>query len=397
MTIQTAMHDGSSVAGTRADRSRYDPRIDFFRGLALMFIFINHIPYNAMAVFTSRSTGLSDSAEIFIFLAGYAAALAYAKLAPAGFPPMALKASKRALTILIWHLGLMILAFSTAYIFNNHLGWQMGYHIYLEKIAAEPLTVLLAAPFLSFQAPLLDILPLYVLLVLAIPPMIWMVSRNPVTLLAVSALIWMAAARMYPLVPTVTYDVYWGFNPFCWQFLFAIGLTCGWYGRSGNLPIATPETRPMLDIACVIFKLFNIGALIVIQHPEWQGAWPDAFRGAFTGLNKQCIDIWRIADILATVYLVARVLPKTAGWLASVPAQLFIYAGRSTLPLFCLSIMLSLFAKVIVEAYEWSLAADVAVSLTGIAILLAGGYLLALRGKPVPVAKLEPQNGTLAS
>ena len=58
-----------------------DHRIDFFRGLALIFIFWDHIPHNPLAEFTVRNFGFSDAAEIFVFLAGYAAVLAYGKIA----------------------------------------------------------------------------------------------------------------------------------------------------------------------------------------------------------------------------------------------------------------------------------------------------------------------------
>src|SRR5262249_57446154 len=54
-----------------------DARIDFFRGLALIFIFIDHIPGNVFANVTLTNFGFADAAEIFVLLAGYAAFLAY--------------------------------------------------------------------------------------------------------------------------------------------------------------------------------------------------------------------------------------------------------------------------------------------------------------------------------
>ena len=50
-----------------------DHRIDFFRGLALIFIFWDHVPHNPLGQITLRNLGFSDAAEIFVFLAGYAA------------------------------------------------------------------------------------------------------------------------------------------------------------------------------------------------------------------------------------------------------------------------------------------------------------------------------------
>ena len=54
-----------------------DLRLDFFRGLALACIFIDHIPDTVLARFTLHAVGFSDAAEVFIFISGYSAALAY--------------------------------------------------------------------------------------------------------------------------------------------------------------------------------------------------------------------------------------------------------------------------------------------------------------------------------
>src|SRR5438132_1720661 len=56
-----------------------DLRLDFFRGLSLFFIFIDHIPNNFLGYFTLRSIAFSDAAEVFIFISGYTAALVYGR------------------------------------------------------------------------------------------------------------------------------------------------------------------------------------------------------------------------------------------------------------------------------------------------------------------------------
>jgi len=40
-----------------------DHRIDFFRGLALIFIFWDHVPHNPLGQITLRNFGFSDAAE----------------------------------------------------------------------------------------------------------------------------------------------------------------------------------------------------------------------------------------------------------------------------------------------------------------------------------------------
>ena len=54
-----------------------DPRIDAFRGLALMMILIDHMPGNPWEEVTVRNIGFSDAAEAFFVMSGIAAGIAY--------------------------------------------------------------------------------------------------------------------------------------------------------------------------------------------------------------------------------------------------------------------------------------------------------------------------------
>src|SRR3712207_4573438 len=60
-----------------AEKKERDLRLDFFRGFALVMIFINHVPGNFLSNFTNKNFGFSDAAEIFVFVSGYAATLSY--------------------------------------------------------------------------------------------------------------------------------------------------------------------------------------------------------------------------------------------------------------------------------------------------------------------------------
>ena len=60
----------------RAPSTR-DPRLDVFRGICLVMIFINHVPGNIYENLTSRNFGFSDAAEGFVLMSGIAAGLAY--------------------------------------------------------------------------------------------------------------------------------------------------------------------------------------------------------------------------------------------------------------------------------------------------------------------------------
>ena len=357
-------------------KPHYDARIDFFRGLALIFIFINHIPENGFSYFTSRQVALFDSAEVFMFLGGYSAALAYGSLASGDLQPLAQKALRRALTILCYHLGLLAIVLAASYVLSVGYSISTGYEIFIEKVQAEPLSVLLAAPLLAFQAPLLDILPIYIAVMLAAPFMIWLLARSPIALLAVSGVIWMFAARFFPLVPTVTFDIYWGFNPFCWQFLFVIGLVCGWYGRAGGLPIASAEGRSVLDMLGLAVVLFSGVVLFFVTFHDIEIFGAGTLRGFYWSLNKQCLDLWRIVGLIASAYVIARLISKQEPLLLTRTATWVRAAGAHSLPVFSLGVVLSFTGKFVTRAFESSLAVDFVVTAVGTTILLGAGVLL---------------------
>jgi hypothetical protein len=69
----------SAQVGSLAGLPERDLRLDLFRGVALWFIFLDHIPANIFSWITIRNYGFSDATEIFIFISGYTSALVYGR------------------------------------------------------------------------------------------------------------------------------------------------------------------------------------------------------------------------------------------------------------------------------------------------------------------------------
>ena len=70
------MSDATAIlAGPR--RLPRDPRVDVLRRLALVMIFIDHVPGNLLGLVTLRNFGFADAAELFVPLAGFASMVAY--------------------------------------------------------------------------------------------------------------------------------------------------------------------------------------------------------------------------------------------------------------------------------------------------------------------------------
>jgi hypothetical protein len=85
-----------SQAGTDIKRKRV-AEIDFWRGVALVVILIDHVPWNGLDYLTPRNFGFSDAAEAFVFLSGVSVSLAYGPiLQRAGFGPVVERCVTRA-------------------------------------------------------------------------------------------------------------------------------------------------------------------------------------------------------------------------------------------------------------------------------------------------------------
>jgi hypothetical protein len=76
--------------------------IDFWRGFALLTIFIDHVPENIFQHVTQKNFGFSDAAELFVFLSGVSVALAYGTRFFDGEAVVAVRAVLRRAFTLYW-------------------------------------------------------------------------------------------------------------------------------------------------------------------------------------------------------------------------------------------------------------------------------------------------------
>ena len=76
--------------------------IDFWRGLALLTIFIDHVPENVFQHVTQQNFGFSDAAELFVFLSGVSVVLAYGTRFFEGETVVAVRAVLRRAFTIYW-------------------------------------------------------------------------------------------------------------------------------------------------------------------------------------------------------------------------------------------------------------------------------------------------------
>src|SRR5215218_5062483 len=201
-----------------------DLRLDLCRGLALWLIFLDHVPNNIVAWFTIRNYGFSDATEIFIFISGYTAAFVYGRaMIERGFIVAGARILKRSWQIYVAHVFLFsIYIAEIAYVassFDNPL--------YAEEMNAldflkTPDVTIIQALLLKFKPANMDVLPLYIVLLMMFPMVLWLLIRSASATIALSV-------ALYVLTWEFGWNLeswpsgHWFFNPMAWQLLFVFG------------------------------------------------------------------------------------------------------------------------------------------------------------------------------
>ena len=361
---------------TLASRSERDLRLDFFRGLALLFIFMDHIPGNSLSYWTLHAFGVSDAAEVFVIIAGYSAFSAYSnRLERQGLIVGSRAVLLRVRDIFAAHLFLVALCATglamAARYFENPLYYE---YVNLTPFSYDPLEAISRTVLLTFQLGYLNILPLYVVLLAWFPVLWWMLQRNIAVALGVSVAMWIAARHGLNL-PSWPETIGWFFNPFAWQFLFALGAAAALCAKHGK---TLPRSPWLVGVASAY-----VGFNVILAAPWIHLPGLDVPRiiplDWIPTISKTNLSLWRLAHILALSYLAALVVPHAATWLRSRPALLVVNCGRNSLDIFCLATVLSFIGFVVLLEGDRTWPYQVTVNAFGLGAMLCAAKLLTWR------------------
>ena len=232
--------DRDTLANTsqlKARGSQRQPELDALRGLMLTLMTLAHLPTQAQAV-TNQQLGFVSEAEGFIFHSAFLTGRIVGRIAnESGFPAVIKRFWTRALRLYGYQPFLLSIAFTvgaTVAIHTERPGLEGLLHCYL----AHPIHAVWSAILLVYCPPLLDILPMYIIFLLATPVALYLASRWSWKLVLIpSGLIWVLAqfglkaaihAHMVrsagfhiPLNEMGTFDL------LAWQFLWAVGVWIG--------------------------------------------------------------------------------------------------------------------------------------------------------------------------
>ncbi|MGL4960162.1 MAG: OpgC family protein [Inquilinus sp.] len=381
-----------------AQKPARDIRIDFFRGLALIIIFINHTPGNIVGMFTPRMYGLSDAAEIFIFLAGLSSAMAFGRsFGRAGFLAGLGRVALRVWQLYRAHLGMFIVICAIIVVANRMFG-EPNYisRLGIDRFFQDPGGSLVDLLSLHYVPNYFDILPLYMLLLAAIPAMVLLARISPALVVATSAVLYVGAiVGDWNLIADSTTGRGWFFNPFAWQTLFVAG-----YGYGAGWFEVPQAARGRITVALVYLVFCAALALSLVRLDG----------GLFAGMRdilepmarKTDVGPLRLLHFFALAYVVMSLLRAAPGLITPRGAEPVAVMGRHSLSVFLLGMALSFVGGIVFDQAGQGLLPHLAVNLGGIALLWAWARGAAwfngqpwrrgrdLPAKPAPAFRIRP-------
>jgi hypothetical protein len=386
---QEVMSIASSLSGIERDL-----RLDFFRGLALFCIFIDHLPNNILSEFTLQSVMFSDAAEVFILISGCTAGLVYGRaMERQGFVIAGVRIYHRVWQLYVAHVFLFMMfiamvAYTVGALNNSLYAEEFGAASFLD----EPGVAVAKALTLQFQPAFMHILPLYIALLAVLPFALAGFRSWSAAMLFASFALWLAV-QLDKRIALSAYpgpDGVWPFNPFAWQALFLLAAWLGWRRIHGGVSWLSRRWLFWLA-ACVSLAGFLIRfnwmlhgfydpiPVLISGKPLW------------LFLSKTDLGLLRFANVLAVALLVAHLIHPQARFLRSRAAWPFVICGRNSLHIFCLGILLSVLGHLVLNEYFGGIPMQLAVSAAGVAIMISVAALMewfvaaqgASRGSPL--------------
>lgn len=351
-----------------------DLRLDFFRGLALWLIFVDHIPRNIVNWFTLRNYGFSDAAEVFVFISGYTAAYVYARaMRESGFLTAAVRILKRVWQLYVAHVFLFVIFFAQiSYVARTFENPLFAEEMNIVELLRQPDVTLPHALLLQFNPANMDILPVYIVLLLAFPPALWLMLRAPSATLAASVALYVAAWE-YQWNFWSFPAGYWVINPLCWQLLFVFGAWCAVQKAERMSAIVH---SPITLTAAILYLLFAF-LVVMSWHRPWLAAYkPDWLHAFLYPIDKTNLDVLRLAHFMALALITVRLIPRDWPAFRSSLLHPAILCGRHSLEIFCLGIFLSFAGHFVLTEISGRIAMQIIVSIAGILLMCAVAALI---------------------
>ncbi|MGX9355557.1 OpgC family protein [Roseobacteraceae bacterium S113] len=360
-----------------------DPRLDFFRGIAMFIILIAHVPNDWLALWIPARFGFSDATETFVFCSGMASAIAFGRV----FSQQGLAMGTARVGFRVWqvywaHIGLFFAIAATMVALNAALPDGRDYvgQLNLYPFFKDPQTNLLGLLTLTYVPNYFDILPMYLVILALMPAMIALARLHVGLAVLASLTLWLGATIGGWHLPAEPWsERAWFFNPFAWQVVFftGFGFMAGWFP-------APPVNRTLFWIAVAI-----IVASLPFAYFRLFNALPWALeirRDLGPLINKTDFGVLRYVHFLATAYVAwvlvgpkgANLLPRDTRGLVSRAWQgtlaVIMKVGQQSLAVFIASMFLARLLGVLFDQVGRTHLTMLWVNLLGFAGIIAVAY-----------------------
>jgi hypothetical protein len=347
-----------------------DTRIDVFRALALLTIFVNHVPGTIYEHLTHKNLGFSDAAEAFVLISGIAVGLAYgAKFQPGARLLTGLKMWRRAGVLYTTHImttmATLAIFCGTAIFLKRQ---EFLSQINIKPVMDHPVEAFFGIVTLGHQLGYNNILSMYAVLLLMAPAFLLLGRISLSLMVGVSGVLWLLAG-IYRIAPhNYPTEGVWFLNPLSWQFLFVIGIAGTMHIRNGG---RIPANAWLIGASAAYLLI----ALAWVRLPLW-GIDPSmGLPAVLTGFDKTFLSTPRLLHVLAASYLIVAI-PAISNLARTAPDHPLAILGKHSLPVFIAGTLLAMAAQVMKLVNPGGLPYDTLLIATGIVVQFALAYYL---------------------
>ena len=388
------MTSSTTNSGATATPTVRDPRLDFYRGVAMFIILMAHTPGNWWNAWIPARFGLSDAAEIFVFCSGMASAVAFGRTYERrGWMLGTARIGFRVWQIYWAHIATFLLTVAVLAAFDTYGDSEKNYiaGLNLGRFVNETGPQIVGLFTLTYVPNFFDILPMYMIILLMVPIVMALSNINLWLVAAFVGITWFLGQGGIldwigiswiqiglPAEPWSSRE--WFFNPFAWQLVFFTGfaLMIGW--------IPAPPINRYTITLCAIGLLGGFLVSIIASRElglSWVNSWKAENR---MWLGKSDEGILRYLHFLSVAYfgwaivgpngrnIIATgnsILAKI--WRAIV--KLLTKVGQQSLAVFLSTVVLSRILGFTIDQAGNGAVAIALVNIAGFAAILAVAYL----------------------
>jgi hypothetical protein len=229
------------------------------------------------------------------------------------------------------------------------------------------------ALLLRFRPTNMDVLPLYIVLMVFFPPVLWLLRKKADLALALSVLLYAVTWEFELALPSYPSGS-WFFNPYAWQLLFVFGAWCALGGAKRMSRILHSRITVGLAIA---YLLLAFSVTLTWHFPKYDFLVPAAVQRWIYPISKTDLDVLRFAHFLALAALTVYFIPKDWPGLKSAWLRPMLLCGQHSLEIFCFSIFLAFAGSFAITELGGSAWIHFVISVAGIGLMCAAAWLLA--------------------